>query len=568
MPTLTGELKELTNPIPAQFTTHDLSGGPSVGAREWNTPTLAFSARKAVGAPRVSTVTRSAFLTKMFGDLFWFDHLHLIPQQINLGNILGDQVRTFEVFNGYRSATKTVNLFNAVATSGVIVSIGSTTPPINILAYQSINYTLTVQRTGPAKLVGSYFFGFASGELLELRLTGSRAVVWPYIPQGEFTESYAYLTDVIESQDGTEQRASLRDLPRLSLTHRYLFGDEEINARVENLLADWAGRVFAVPIWQDATTLTSQATAGAVVLNVASTTDRDFRFGSGELVLLYTSEFVFEAAEVLSFTTTTITVIIGIGQTWVAGTRVLPIRLATLRNAPRQRTYATAARDMQMQFVATTLAGYPDESAFTVYRSAPVFLDDMRLGGDTQERQIDRDVQIIDSGTGRAFQSSTKRFSPMSMPFVLDFETRAEQWRLKRFLHARRGSFKSFWVPTWRKDFAVQSTATAPATNIFVKAAKYSDHVFSTVGESRKHIMIEYANGARDFRRINSANLTSPGVLETLTLDSATTQDVSGANVVRISFLLRVRLAADQFDFKHDFAYTGEVGIAVQEVDL
>lgn len=569
MPTLSGISTWATNGIPPAYTL-PTNTAPTPGVSQWYEPPPTKGSVR-TPALRVGPSRRIAGRAlPLFGDLFWFEHIHLIPQQLVLGNILADQTRSFEVFNAYRGATKTIATLVQDGTTGITITAGDPSPPVAIGAYKSEHYTLTISRVGPVRLIAHYVFGMASGESLSLLVTGNRAIVWPYIPQGAFREVHEFMTDVIESDDGSEQRMSLRDVPRQSYTYRYKFADEELNARAENLLVDWAARVFALPIWQDHTTLTAQATAGAgnVTLNVASTTDRDFRAGAGELVLLYAGEFSFEALEVVSFTSTTITVSIGPGSTWPAGTRVVPIRLSFLIGQPRQRTWPTRARDLQLSFEANTMRGYPDDASFSSYLGSPVFVDSMRLASGAQDRAFALKVERMDSGTGRAFQDSSKRFLPLSMAFLADFESRTEQWRLKRFLHARRGKFKSFWLPTWRAELAVHSTAIAPTNTIFVKAAKYSDHAWNANRQSRQHLMIEYANGQRDFRRVTAAALTSPGVLETLTLDSNVSQDVSVANVVRIAFLLRVRLSNDSIEFNHDYAYNGEVGIAVTEVDL
>lgn len=570
MPTLNGFANAVGNGVSNGFA---LPAGvpPTVGGiQNWYTPNPVKGDKRLPlkGAPFGPSVKLNGFKLKLFGELFWYEHIHLIPQQFNLGNILADLTRSFEVYNGNRATARTVTTIDQINTAGITITAGSTSVPLTIPPNQSLPYTLTISRLGPVKLNAAYDFAFASGEIVELTLTGTRAIVWPFVPQAAFTERYEYASDVMTSDDGTEQRQALRDTPRALLSYRYRFGDEEINSRVENLLADWHARVFALPIWQDYATLSSTLASGGTAVSVASLTDRDFRAGAGELILLYANENSFEALEVSSIVGTTINVSVGPTSTWPAGTKVLPIRLCFVRGAAQQDAYVTAMRDVSLQFEALSQLSFADETAFSTYQGAPLLLDAMREPDIQAQRVFGRDLLRADSRTGRAFQKSTRRFSPMSQGFFLDFDGRTEQWRLKRFLQARKGMVRSFWVPTWRNDFAIQAPATAPTNTIFVKAARYSDQVFGNSTESRKHIMIEYVNGVRDFRKITGASVTSPGILETLTLDSNVTQNVTTGNVVRISFMQRVRLSTDTIEFRHDYTYTGEVALPIMEVDL
>jgi hypothetical protein len=56
-------------------------------------------------------------LSPDYADL-WYDHIHILPNRINVGNLTSQQVRPIEIFNGYFSS-KTLNTVAATGLSGV-----------------------------------------------------------------------------------------------------------------------------------------------------------------------------------------------------------------------------------------------------------------------------------------------------------------------------------------------------------------------------------------------------------------------------------------------------------------
>ena len=73
-----------------------------------------------------------------------------------------------------------------------------------------------------------------------------------------------YLTEVIESFDGTEQRIALRDQPRVSLTYQYLLDDSSL-AEFDIKYGNFGGKLI-VPMWAHASELTKEVSVGDRVI--------------------------------------------------------------------------------------------------------------------------------------------------------------------------------------------------------------------------------------------------------------------------------------------------------------
>lgn len=134
-----------------------------------------------------------------------------------------------------------------------------------------------------------------------------------------------YLTDVLTGTDGNEQRRQLRARPRRTIRYRSVLLERGEATRILEGLRVLGGAWATVPLWCDATVLTSAAALGGTALT-CDTTGREFRTGVDAALLVRDSQ-TFELLRVETVTSTGLTVHLDepLQAAWAAGTAVVPL---------------------------------------------------------------------------------------------------------------------------------------------------------------------------------------------------------------------------------------------------
>lgn len=494
-----------------------------------------------------------------FGELFWRDHWHISPPRYDLGNVLSDQQRIMTVHNAYR-VSQSITAITQTGATGITLS-DEGTPPFVVNAQKTVVYTIDISAAGPGVIDYEADFDFTVGSLSHF-ITGIRIIVFAFEPQSPMTEEHFWNTDVIVSANGTEQRNSLRDIPGQNWVFRVLDGDEALTTRLENLLYGHPPLNIALPITKDETKLTTATVAGVTLILDVVTTDNSY-FTVGRELLLKSSEFSFETAVIASMTSTTITVDAPITAVWPIDTPVFPLQITKFGGRIQGRLWPINAREYSLQFRNVFPVDYSDDSSFTVYKTLPVWEDDWEIGG-TYPRTFDHGMKRSDPGTGLFFDRRVRSYPRVSTTMIIPMEGRVAWWRILQFIHARRGRQKSFWIPSHRPDFVIESDPVALDV-LLVEPANYSNNVFINPLALRRDIQITFTDGTVVRRDIINA-VDTEGVRETLTLDSDLPQLATIANIAQIEIMYRVRLDTDNVSFTHDIKYHGSLGVPMLEV--
>ncbi|MBN0084789.1 hypothetical protein JTL67_35465, partial [Pseudomonas aeruginosa] len=97
-----------------------------------------------------------------------------------------------------------------------------------------------------------------------LVITGNRITAWTLVPDWAdgVQESLEWLTELLTSTSGVEQRRSLRLSPRRSFEAEF-YAEGRERVLLDLSLAGWGGRIWALPVWPDIQLLASVTAAGA-----------------------------------------------------------------------------------------------------------------------------------------------------------------------------------------------------------------------------------------------------------------------------------------------------------------
>jgi len=511
----------------------------------------------------------------------WFEDVHVIPRTIELGNILTSQNVAFDVFNGFRYDSKTFSSFTNNAGSGISTS-GLPSLPSSVSALDTVEFDVVVDTAGDPSIDGTLDVIFG-GKTIPVPITGSRIVMFPYQPNAPLMETLEFLSEVMTRVDGTEQRISLRKNPRQSFNFTVATDNDLERQRISNLLFDWQGRVFGLPIWTESTRLTSDVSINDLTINVESTANADYR--TGELAIVLKDDGTFDALNVSSTTATSITFDSEITNNYSAGDSdifVMPLRTVFAESVISRSKQQTGVEEFKVVFkVFENDSDLASTTGWTLHPSdSKVILDGNVKGvalnvvrgkhtGRTQRR-----ISTIDSKSGKFTQSSPWDRSKEEEPLNLFVYDRALLWDVRQLLHALRGKQVSFYLPTFFPDLTVNTDIVGTGTTMQVNNAGYVQ--FSGDRVPRDLIRLITNAGDEYIASVNSATEIDSNN-ESLSVTVIMKNQVSAgpgwpdsitvSEIKRVEFIQKVRLADDNVVIEHENA-DGTARIKAQVVSL
>jgi hypothetical protein len=483
--------------------------------------------------------------------LDFYEHFHVIPRRIDLGNVLSVTNVAIEVFSAFRTSAQFWLAFDNNAGQGVTL-VGLPTLPVAFQPMAGLALTVQVDLVGPAMVDSTLDYTFTVTGLIQIPITLQRVVLFAVRPELEFEETLQWLTDVLPALDGTEQRVGLRKNPRQLFAWDVLVDDGLERSVLENVLFDWQSRTFGVPQWHEDTPITASVTGGSTTtLSVLSTDNADYR--NGGLVLLYESASKYDVLNLVSHTATTLVVQNPPQNSYSPGPDVVaaPLRLGALVGNPRGQRYRTGLDRLSLRFrIKDNDANLGDASTWPTFASK-VLLDDFNFVQGVIPEDLAQRMIVVDGETGL-----TSEFSPWDRHrrgslkmFVV--KTRADLFRVRKLLHFLGGRRLSFFLPTFSRDLVPLANMTSGQTTLAVQNVGYTNFVRSRQPKNVIRVVPVAGSGSPFLRTILSSTINTP-IQETITVDSAWPSTLTPAQVDMISFVEKVRLDSDEIVIRHE----------------
>lgn len=477
----------------------------------------------------------------------FFEKVHILPRSIELGTILTPQVVTIDMYNANRILSRQWLTFVNGAGAG-ITFVGIPALPTTLQKLQGLTFTMNVSPDGPPSIDGSLDFTFESGtdpEFFELPVTGERTVVFPFEPEIPMQERLGFRTDVITHRDGTEQRASLRNTPRqkFELTLAVEGFDRQV---LEATVFDAQPRAFGLPMWHEARILKQDIAVDDLTITVNTTDFADFRVGG--LAVILDSVGKFEALEIDSLTSTTITFATPFTETFSAGIRVLPLRIALMTSIARGQRHPRNLQIMRTTFrVVDNVVDIADTSAFSSIFGKVLFDDANKIEGLLSESLV-QTLIVIDNKTGTLQQFSDVPVSRRTQTKGFAPKTPEQLFQLRQLFHALKGRATSFFIPTFFNEFEVLNPILALGLTLDISNIGYTKFVQSR--QPRNVIRLTKTDGTVVVRTVvGAAEIDSE--TEQLTIDSAWGVGATLDEIERIDYLEKARFNSDDIQITH-----------------
>lgn len=370
-------------------------------------------------------------------------------------------------------------------------------------------------------------------------------------PEVPVSEVWQWLTDLLVSYDGTEQRISLRGgAPRYSMNLKLLTTDiKSLNETWHKLIAS-RGKLL-VPEYQYATA-TTQLSPGAAARVYYTPSKTDIRLAEKFHILGY------GVVEVLSLQVDGATLTANLTTPIPAGTTIAPIHEMIVSNPPSKKdAFVNYVSDFSISGTfnkrRSTLTRPGVTTTLTLWNARPV-LDVRPSINEVSESVIEDDI-IIDNSISaitlinkwdEAKLKSSKSFlvyRNSQEPCETEASRSLDYWR--EFLQYCRGSAKKFWLPTYRDDLVLINQPADSASSIITEGFSYGQKLFTA---KFTYLYLEIATSGGTHR----CTITGVGSSGSNTEVFFTPALPAGwSDLSRISFLVPARLDGDSVQWEH-----------------
>lgn len=380
-------------------------------------------------------------------------------------------------------------------------------------------------------------------------------LVWPFFPNWDqlVSERLQWLTDILVSPQGGEQRRSLRISPRRSFEAEVIAAHQE-RAMFDLAVAQRGGLVWSLPIWPDGQLLDADLSADDLVVP-CRTEGFDFVAG-GQAVLRGETAFDIELVHVESVSPGGLVLAQPLAGDWPAGTALYPARLARLAEQPSVTRMTDELLKASVSFDLAEPSDWPESLPDQLYRGRPVFLARPEESNELKHG-TERLLQVLDNSISLPAVTDTagRGFVLLNYRWLLAGRQQHTEWR--SLAYALRGRAGSVWVSTHAADLVVMAKGTA--STLAVRRCGYARLGLMTMGKQDLHIQLH--DGTELLRRV--VNVSQAGDMEYLALDTPLPKVYAPEEVARISYLALCRLTDDQLELKHQ---TDADGLASVEV--
>jgi len=394
-------------------------------------------------------------------------------------------------------------------------------------------------------VVPGYVVTHVSEPIRTYAMFGKTTRVFPFPPNwaSPVVETLEWKTDILKSFNGTEQRRALRTRPRRGFEYQMLMHGQTASL-FEAYVWGWHNRHWALPVWTDVGKLTSDTIAGQNVLGVDTAT---LGFRVNDFAILYLTPTIYEVIEIQAMTENSLTAKKNLSANWPAGSRIYPLILAHLKGSVSTARHTSSAMEAgNVTFETSPDNAYdhiPEGAPSTMYDGIEVVMVKPNWKA-AISNEFTREFSTVDTGVGPIGYFPTETVSRIVKPFSWLLKKRSDIIEFRKLVGRLRGQAKTCWMPSWHDDFKVAGPNTYDQSVLTIEGTWFQQLVGSDT--SRDRLVIHLPDGSTVFRRVLGG---SPNYLDGTTqlqLDSSIGTTISRDDNVRVSFLMRCRLASDK----------------------
>lgn len=358
-------------------------------------------------------------------------------------------------------------------------------------------------------------------------------------------ERLEWLTDVLTSESGAEQRRKLRQVPRRSIEAAFIAHGSK-RAAIDNYITGVGTTNGLVPLWYDKSIITSKSVAGSVDL-FADIAYRDFNPNDVVIIRHAGGLFDYELNIVAELKSNGQMVLAyGLQKDAEPHDSVTPVRVARMLDMPNGTNHTDRVREYSIRFDTTERAAHRAQfTGLPIYsRTNLPVLTWVPNFKESQSLTFERQMFMLDNQISNAYVRDPGGQAYTGLQGTYQVYGRENMAAAKDVLYQLAGRLKEIHVPSGQDDIVLTRDVNGPQGALIAERTGYQQ--FGTFRQNvRRDILIELYDGTRLFNTIISARVV--GDEEWLFL-SETVNSIPRDAIRRISYMSRARLDTDAIE--------------------
>ena len=369
-------------------------------------------------------------------------------------------------------------------------------------------------------------------------------------------ERLTYATEVLSSENDSEQRRSLRLRPRRSFEMTFT-RSRELRSRLDSFFTAHGKHDFQLPMWHEQFIL-SDTLGSTLVFPLGTLETREFRAGMYALVIAK-DPVIFDVLKISAhdLETDTITLTGTALYTWGAGDRIVPLRLARVLDSVELANPTDGVGETRVRFqISDSEPRWFDPSWVAC---SPRFWFNINRASDVTHTLSRPTAYVTDAGVGPVDVYDNDQRERIAIATSLTLMGRHEVFGFRQFIDMARGRAVRFWSPSQMQDLVPVAFGS---DTIDIRSAGLADY-FRVSQSHRGKLEITYRDSARlSYFDIEEVEVLSDPHFERVTL-SGPLGSVVVDDIKRISYVYPVRFDHDAFELTHLVAQSEAVTTSV-----
>ena len=411
----------------------------------------------------------------------------------------------------------------------------------------------------------------------------------------KITEKYEYLTDIITSYDGSEQRLKLRQYPRHFLTYDYSAMDLYQAQYLRGIMRMRQTDMWYIPMWHTPAYLVENFVADGFALKIDP--DYLYPFNECEYLTIHIEDDATDSLgknitrEVNRYTATEIELRNRIRKRLeVENTFIYPLRRCIVQPTVGLSYGYSNGTEVAITFEDLNVKSrvhlpqsirYEYEKITEQYNrwDLPEKFNDLEVffieprwkDDDDNQLSVDKNTFRMDNETGVFMYDLKNNHSYDTHSYNMLFETRPKINNLIKFFKRMCGRYKTFYMPTWANDFEIVRDISAGQSAIYTKFKRL--YKFYLGNGTQKYIVIFTKDWKSYIYKIMSysyENLTVGSTVEKygkLLLQEQIEVSLNVEDILMCSYFNLVRFDDDALTIEYESNIVARANITVKEVD-
>lgn len=275
-------------------------------------------------------------------------------------------------------------------------------------------------------------------------------------PAAPVRERLSFLTEIHDMIDGKETRVSLSS--RMTQILEFDFPSKyKETPRAMNIVYGALGLEWFVPLWTQPSFIGS-ISAGTQELTFSNVEFHDYFRGSFAFIWQSTDKWQIVGVDHVLSTTVKFSTLIDEFSNAI----IMPMRVAVIPNSVT-RKYNGLDSEFSITFHVKELIEYLSQTPDT-FLGEDLYTENTLLDSNNSSDDISTNMMIFDTGLGPISHYASWLYSKNARNRNVILETHEEIHEFRKFVVRRMGRYRSFWEPSFERDFRIKNSSTITTT--------------------------------------------------------------------------------------------------------